>query len=308
MKLGFLLSKFFIYATFCVLTTSTEIVASDKKLIIIAGKPSHPPLTHEFRAGSLLLEKCLRGVNGLKVEVHDNGWVDDEATFTDADAVVIYADGNKHHPALQRDNLATLRKLIDRGVGFGGMHYGVEVPADHGSEEFLAWIGGHYEQEYSCNPIWAPRFDALPEHPVTRGVLPFSINDEWYFNMRFCGGISGNETYQDSRLKFTPILVARPSDDVRDGPYVHPKGPYDHIVSNSGRPETMLWVVERSDGGRGFGFTGGHFHLNWGDEDFRKLILNTLNWVAKNDVFGNGIESRVNKEELYRNLDKKDQK
>ena len=30
-----------------------------KKLVLIAGKPSHPPLMHEFRAGSILLEQCL---------------------------------------------------------------------------------------------------------------------------------------------------------------------------------------------------------------------------------------------------------
>ena len=34
--------------------------AEQRKLVIIAGKPSHPPGMHEFRAGSLLLEKCLQ--------------------------------------------------------------------------------------------------------------------------------------------------------------------------------------------------------------------------------------------------------
>ncbi len=35
-----------------------------------------------------------------------------------------------------------------------------------------------------------------------------------------------------------------------------------------------MWAVERPNGGRGFGFTGGHFHDNWGNADFRKTILN----------------------------------
>lgn len=283
----------------------TSLTAADKKLVLIAGKPSHPPMMHEFRAGSLLLEQCLQGVKGLKVEVHDMGWVDDESTFRDADAVVIYADGGPKHPALQGEHLKTLQKLIDRGVGFGCMHYGVEVPPGEANEEFKSWIGGHYEHLYSCNPIWAPRFDKLPKHPVTNGVLPFSISDEWYFNMRFVGGIAGNEPYQQGSMKFTPILVAKPSDDVRDGPYVYPKGPYEHIINNSGRDEAMLWVVERPDGGRGFGFTGGHFHLNWADANFRKVVLNTLNWVARNEVPKNGIESSVTEAQLYLNLDKK---
>lgn len=279
-----------------------------KKLILIAGKPSHPPLMHEFRAGCLLLEKCLRNVKGLKVEVHDNGWVKDETTFSDADAVVIYADGGGKHPALQGEHLATLEALIKKGVGFGCMHYGVEVPPGQANEEFKNWIGGHYEHLYSCNPIWAPRFDTLPEHPITRGVLPFSISDEWYFNMRFIGGIAGNQSHQEGALEFTPILVAKPSDDVRDGPYVYPKGPYEHIIAASGREEAMLWVVERPDGGRGFGFTGGHFHLNWGNESFRKIVLNTLNWVAKNSIPAEGVVSKVSEHDLRQNLDPKDKR
>lgn len=277
-----------------------------KKLVLIAGKPSHPPLMHEFRAGCLLLEKCLQGVKGLKVEVHDNGWVDDESTFDDADAVVIYADGGGKHPALQGENLATLKRLVERGVGFGCMHYGVEVPPGKANDEFQAWIGGHYENMFSCNPIWEPKFDSFPKHPTTRGVAPFTIKDEWYFNMRFVGGIEGNEPHRENALKFTPILVAKPSDSVRRGPYVHPKGPYDHIIASSGRDEAMLWVVERPDGGRGFGFTGGHFHVNWGNDSFRKIVLNTLNWVAKNSVPRNGIESEVSEYDLKQNLDKKE--
>src|SRR5690242_1252928 len=54
------------------------------KLVIIAGKPSHPPRQHEFRAGTLLLAKCLKDVPGLVVDTQFNGWVADEKTFDDA--------------------------------------------------------------------------------------------------------------------------------------------------------------------------------------------------------------------------------
>jgi hypothetical protein len=103
----------------------------------------------------------------------------------------------------------------------------------------------------------------------------------------------------------TPILSARPSDKVRQGPYVYPKGPYEHIVKASGRPEVMMWCVEREDGGRGVGFTGGHFHKNWGDDNFRKVVLNALLWVAKIDVPEGGVASTVTEEQLKENLDPK---
>ncbi len=277
-----------------------------RKLVLIAGKPSHPPGMHEFRAGSMLLEKCLAGVTNLVVDRHEMGWVRDESTFADADAVVIYADGGKGHPAVQEGRLETLRGLMAKGMGFGVMHYGVEVVPDLGGREFLEWVGGHYENSFSCNPIWEPRFDKLTEHPVTRGVEPFQIEDEWYFNMRFRPAFGdGITAARDGAASFTPILVAAPSGATRDGPYVYPKGPYPHIQAEKGAQEAMMWCVERADGGRGFGFTGGHFHRNWGNDGFRKTILNALLWVAKAGVPSGGVESSVSREDLVENLDPK---
>ncbi|HEV7225050.1 MAG TPA: hypothetical protein VGN42_20260, partial [Pirellulales bacterium] len=72
-----------------------------------------------------------------------------------------------------------------------------------------------------------------------------------------------------------------------------------------GRPEIVAWTTERPDGGRGFGFTGGHFHRNWGNDDFRKLVLNALFWTAKVEVPSQGVASSVMPEELAKNLDPK---
>jgi hypothetical protein len=279
-----------------------------RKLVIIAGRPSHPPRMHEFRAGSLLLQKCLAGVPGLAVEVHEMGWVKDDKALDDADAIVIYADGGGGHPAIQGDHAARLSALAKKGVGLAFMHFGVEIPADKGGAEMKRWVGGYYENLYSCNPIWEPKFDNLIDHPITRGVKPFTAKDEWYFNIRFAGEFSADRAAEGEGTKFWPILVAKPSDAVRKGPYVYPKGPYPHVVEASGRAEAMMWAVERADGGRGFGFTGGHFHDNWGNDDFRKTVLNALVWVAKADVPAGGVESKVEKEDLEKNLDPKGKK
>ena len=47
---------------------------ADKRIVLIAGRPSHPPGMHEFRAGCLLFQKALSGVPGITVEVYDMGW------------------------------------------------------------------------------------------------------------------------------------------------------------------------------------------------------------------------------------------
>jgi hypothetical protein len=272
--------------------------AESKKLVMIAGIPSHGPGAHEFNAGTLLLAKCLKGFPGLETSVNLNGWPRSEKVFDGATAILIYADGGKGHPAIQDHRLEFLGALMKKGVGFMCAHFGVEVPKDKGGPEFQDWIGGYYEDKWSCNPIWRPEFNDFPKHPIANGLKPFSAEDEWYFNMRF----------RPRMENVTGILTAIPSDKVRDGPYVYPKGPYKHIQEAKGRAEHMMWAVERKDGGRGVGFTGGHFHNNWKNDNFRKAVLNALVWICKLDVPKDGVESTVSDEDIKQNLDPKPKK
>src|SRR3982750_3892649 len=106
-----------------------------KKLVIVAGKQSHGPGDHEFRAGSLLLKKCLEKTAGLDVVVVPNGWPEDVKVFDGATAVVIYADGGGGHPFVQGDHLKVMTDLAKKGVGIGVMHYGVEILKDKGGPE-----------------------------------------------------------------------------------------------------------------------------------------------------------------------------
>ena len=276
-----------------------------KKLLLLAGAPSHGPGAHEHRAGSLLLQRCLLAVPDLEVEVHTGGWVADEAAFDGADAIAIYADGGGGHTILVDDRLETLGRLVDQGVGFALMHWAVELPADRGAPQVDAWIGGHYEDLVSCNPMWDARFDTLPEHPIASGVPPFETHDEWYFNIRSGGAALTNLAKDGPGARTSPILVATPADAVREGPYVWPHGPYPAVVAASGRPEPLLWAVERPDGGRGFGLTGGHYHANWGNDAFRTTVLNALVWLTGADVPAGGVASTVSDEDLARDLDPK---
>jgi hypothetical protein len=266
-----------------------------KRIVMVAGRPSHGPGEHEHNAGVALFKKCLDPVPGVEVVAHYNGWPTDPTAFDGADAVVIYSDGGNGHPAIQENRLAQLDQLIRKGVGFATIHYANEVPAQKGGGEFMQWTGGFYENNFSVNPIWTPEYGQLPNHPITRGVQPFSTRDEWYFNIHFRPDMAG----------VTPILQAKPSDAVRDGPYVSPRGPYPHIQAAKGKAETMAWAVERPDGGRGFGYTGGHYHANWGNENARKLVLNALVWVSGAEVPAGGVNCVVTPEDLTKNLDPK---
>lgn len=275
---------------------TTHVPAADKKILLLAGSPSHGPGEHEYRAGCLLFQKCLATVPGVKTVVISNDWPADPKVFEDADAVFLFCTGGRAHPAIRPERLALLGTLMKKGVGFGTCHYGVEVPADQGGKEFLQWQGGYFETHWSVNPTWEADFKAIPAHPITRGVKPFAIHDEWYYHMRFVEGMKG----------VTPILSAVPPAstlDRPDGP--HSGNPHVRAAVARGEPQHVAWAYEGPDGGRGFGFTGAHYHRNWGNENFRKIVLNALLWLAKVEVPPNGVECSLTEEDLQKNLDPK---
>ena len=271
--------------------------AENKKIVFIAGPASHGPGEHEHRAGCLLLQSCLGHVPGVTSVVYSNGWPDDATTaFANAATVVIYSDGGDGHPLLRDNRLAQLAGVMKQGAGLVCLHYAVEPTKQLGEKEILDWIGGCFEVNWSVNPTWKADFRTLPQHPITRGVHPFGIEDEWYFHMRFRDGMAG----------VTPILSAVPPPstmDRSDGP--HEGNPAVRAAVKSGDVQHMAWAFERMDGARGFGFTGGHFHRSWGNDDLRKLVLNAILWTAKVEVPSDGVAGHVTSEDLRKNRDLK---
>jgi type 1 glutamine amidotransferase len=278
------------------LTSVGTAAAPIKEIMLIAGAPSHGPGQHEHRAGCLLLKSCLDQVPGLHATVYTNGWPQDDGVLKNAATVVLYMDGGEGHPALQKDRLDKLDQLVKSGTGLVCLHYATEPTLEKGEKEFLEWIGGAFEINWSVNPHWEANFATLPKHPITRGVQPFRCIDEWYFHLRFPKGMKDT----------TPILTAVPPESTMS----RPDGPHEgnaavrHAVTNR-EPQTVAWAHEAPRLGRGFGFTGGHFHRNWGDENFRKVVLNAIAWTAHYEIPRDGIESQVTSEQLTANLDPK---
>ncbi|MGJ8651817.1 MAG: ThuA domain-containing protein [Opitutaceae bacterium] len=260
--------------------------ADAKEIVFLAGKKSHGYGAHEHRAGSMLLAKCLNE-SGLDVHasVSTEGALPVLGEGEQPDAIVMYCDGLKRH--IGKEHQASIQEWVDAGVGVSCLHFAVEVePEDMGST-FLEWIGGYFEKGWSVNPHWTAEFTQLPEHPITNGVKPFSILDEWYYHMRFQPDMEG----------VTPILSALPPLET----LTERKNKNSGRVSNptvlaevkAGKSQVLAWAYERPNGGRGFGFTGGHFHKNWQQDDFRKTVLNALVWTAHVEVPADGVQSRT---------------
>ncbi len=264
-----------------------------KKIVFLAGNPSHGYAQHEHHAGCLLLAKCIQENVPQAETVVYQGWPKDPQALDDAAAVVIYCDGGSGH--LLMKHLAEFDKLAKKGVGLACIHYAVEIPKGTAGDLMKSWIGGYFETYWSVNPEWTAHYTKFPDHPVARGVRPFTVNDEWYYHMRFVDDMQG----------VTPILTTVPPDEThRSGNDAHGANP--QVFARKGMPEHTAWAYQRPDGGRGFGFTGAHYHWNWGCDGFRTVVLNGIVWTAGLEVPAGGVPSKTPSfEELQQNLDKK---
>lgn len=266
--------------------------AAPREILLIAGPPSHTRLAHEQNAAAILFARFLNEVPGIHATVSKSGWPEDESLVAKADAIWVFCDGGEKHLIAKDGHTAQIQAAADRGAGLMFYHYGVEPPAKTLHKEFLDWTGGFFELHRAVNPIFEADFKSLPNHPITRGVTPFKLKDEWYYNM----------TFRDDSKGITEILVTTPPASSLS----RPDGPHEgnpDVRSKVGKPQCMMWAYDRPDGGRGVGFTGGHFHMNLGDDNFRKLVLNALVWASKGEVPANGVASHVTQEDLLQNLD-----
>lgn len=258
------------------------------KVVLIAGKPSHPPLHHEYNASVQLLKKLMdqNMSDEVMTTYYLNGWPLDPTALDNADAIFLYMDGFDAHELNNPAHLEQLREHMAKGRGLALLHYAVGGNKDTVGKAFIDWIGGNFEQEFSDYPHWDADLKFNHDHPIANGVHDQVLLDEWYFNMRFRPEMEG----------VTSLLKATPPDEKRSS-----EASKEHM----GRAEMLAWCVEREDGGRGFGFTGGHYHLNWQNDDLRKFVLNALVWTSGAKVPENGVESTVEEKDLYENLDDK---
>ena len=282
-----------LFTLFIVLCFSMS--AEDKKKIyFLYGKPSHGPGYHEFRAGSILLAKALNEQSGLNVEavVHD-GWPKDDTILDDASTIIIFSDATK----VVRNGWKKMDELMKKGVGCMFMHYAVHPTIENGEKYFIPWMGGYFKNGVSVNPHWVASMEGLKDHPVSNGIkFPVKALDEWYYNMGFPKGVA----------KWHSLVEANPNakNMIRINNLWNQPG-----IDALNKPNTLMWGLEREDGGRGVGFTGGHYHRNWAIDGFRTVVLNAICWTAKIEIPKDGVKSeKVTAEQLNLNLDGKPKK
>ena len=252
-----------------------------RKIVLIAGPiTGHPKDAHEYEKNVILLKQLLDTSPTLQgkatVEIHFKGWPADERTLDDADTILITSDGCdrrlEDHPFYVGNRMETLERQMKRGCGLAQFHWSTFNPVK-AHDRITQWLGGYFDYESgTAANKWrsaiTTRGDWTCEphatHPITRGVKPFKLKEEFYHHIRFL----------DDDPRLAPIITVGKSDK---------------------HEWTVGWAVERADTGRGFGFTGGHFYENWWNEDFRRMIVNAIAWTAKIEIPPQGIETAIEK-------------
>jgi type 1 glutamine amidotransferase len=250
----------------------SETATPTARILFLAGRDSHGPWAHEHKAGSLLFAEALHWQQpNYAIDVVYGGWPSDRRLFNDVDTLVFYGDGGSGH--LMVGHSSELVQMLEDKVGVVALHYAVEVPkASDAATAMLSATGGYFETHWSVNPLWQATFQELPEHPITRGLMPFTMDDEWYFNMRFQPDAGAIEPLL---LAVPPLQTVERDNGPHSGNEVVRKMVADEI------PQVLAWTYSRPQGGRGFGYTGGHYHANWENPNAQQLILNAIVWTAQ---------------------------
>jgi len=265
-----------------------------KKILFIAGNTKHRHGYHEYRAGSILLANALNE-SGLPIEakVHWYGWPEDESIFDGVDACIIYADSGGQFGG----KYAFLDRKVKAGMGIMFMHYGVHPTKEVGETYYKKWIGGYFDDTFSVNPSWVADLVPKSGHPIARGLnSTFKTFDELYWNLNI----------QSGNPQVYPLVTAIPNRQnmVRYGSSKF----WNRIAARKlGTEQSLVWCRDPENGARGAGFVGGHYHRNWAIDDYRKMILNTIAWVARIEVPKAGVPSKtITKAMLNENLNRPD--
>ena len=263
-----------------------------KKIVFVADTAPHGARgNHEFLAGAIYLARTINAnyPDAYAVVYTIHKWPKD---LKHADAVIVLLNhgASAVNPAV--------KEATGRGAGFMAIHFGVEVNKGEQGENYLKWLGGYFETFWSVNPWWTPEFKDFPKHETTRGVKPFTVNDEWYYHMRFVDDMKG----------VTPILQAVPPATTVQGKGKESSArggnPDVRAAVAAGKSQVMAWAYDRPDGARGFGFTGLHKHANLAEEGFRTVLLNAVAWVSKLEVPAKGVPSKpLNRDALEQLID-----
>lgn len=224
-----------------------------KRLLLIAGNPDgHPPQTHEYVAGVKILHELLQERKDivLRTVVADDDWTDGPDLLDGSDGAVLFRSEGAKWCSVDEKRLAAFRRLAERRGGVSVLHWGMGTRAAEPVVDFTSLFGAcHGGPDRKYRVLEAKLTPVAAEHPVTRGIMPLTIRDEFYYALKLPESTKGPQSLMEVTIDEKPYMVG--------------------------------WAWDRPDGGRSFGFSGMHFHENWQRPEYRTLVKQGVLWTLK---------------------------
>jgi type 1 glutamine amidotransferase len=198
--------------------------------------------------------------------VVSNGWPKDPEVLRGARAIVLHTQkgGNVLFRGPQRRQA---EELLKQGIGLTAIHWSTGADPGEVGEQWLKTLGGWYDSPARSRYLVrsARIHQADPKHPICRGWNDYDLREEFYIQLHF--------------LPESKTVLTAPVD---------------------GKDYPIGWVYERpgSNGGRSFGFVGGHFHANFGEKPFRQALVNGILWTAHVEVPEDGASCAIRPKDL----------
>ena len=236
----------------------------ETKIVLIGQKPDHPFGSHMYMHECGLLAKCLNQSPNVRAIVSE-GWPKEPDVLKDVNAIVLYTNPGGNI-LLNLTNRAESERLLNQGVGYAAIHWATDADVKLGAD-YLQILGGWFNTSFSgLNTTTTRVQQLLPEHPISRGWKDFDLRDEIYLNLKFL---------PETKPLFT--------------------------VKSKDQEQIVGWAFERpnSNGGRSFGTTLGHFHDNFGNESFRRILVNGILWTAHYEVPETGAPCRISEADMH---------
>ncbi len=264
-------SRFLLSFTIFSLLGSPLVAADQTKIVLVAGQVKEVDKMghHDYLGGCRIMEAMLKQTPDVEVVMVEKEWPADESVFEGAAAVVFYTDGGGKQAYLATpEHVALVQKMADGKTGLVNLHQAVEFTPEF-AKQSADWTGGVYNA-FSSRGHWDSVHDKFPEHPITRGVTAWKINDGWLNRFKFPAEMKG----------ITPLVWS--GKEALGSP-------------EGGDKDIVCWTFDRPSGGRSFNFSGLDAHFAWELDGMRKLVINGILWSAGIEIPTGGAKCDADK-------------
>ena len=219
------------------------------RVFIRSGVKTHGPGQHDHPR---FLKEYTELLNGRGIKCDGSLKFPTAEQLAVTDVLVMYA---QHAGSMDEKQKADLTAYVGRGGGVFVIH---DAVCSNDPQWFKTIVGGAWEDKHSKwheGPMHLTFTDH--EHPITRGIGDFDLDDEIYWDLHLM--------------------------------------PEAHVMATSspakGGPTPQMWTYEK-DSYRSFVWIQGHLYDNFLKPRFRAIILRGIAWTGKRDadVFLNAEE------------------